>query len=142
MVLEGEQRDSAPHGLILAVLLLLPLGLLLQLETLLVQALQVVDHPPVVQPIVPLLPPGDSFFAVMASSDMRLVLLESEVLPERSDLGSHAGNSHSRAVSRILRIKHPRLLVIPRPEGRVEHSWAQRIMHVQAAVFLHDYLDP
>ena len=49
VVLEGEERDSAPHGFILTVLLHLPLGLLLlvQDEVLLVKALQVVDHPPV-----------------------------------------------------------------------------------------------
>ena len=49
---------------------------------------------------------------------------------------------HTAAVSRELRIKHPRLLLMARPEGRVEHSWAQRIMHVQAAVYMHDNLGP
>ena len=46
------------------------------------------------------------------------------------------------AVSRILRIKHPRLLFIARSEGCDEHSWAQRFIHVQAAVFIHDNLEP
>ena len=46
------------------------------------------------------------------------------------------------AFSRILRIKHFRLLLMARPEGRDEHSWAQRFIHVQAAMYMHDYPGP
>ena len=46
------------------------------------------------------------------------------------------------AVRRILRIKHPRLLLMARPEGRYKHSWAQRFIHVEAAVYMHDHLGP
>ena len=42
-------------------------------------------------------------------------------------------------VSRILRIKHPRLLLMARQEGCDEHSWAQSLFHIQAAVYFHDY---
>ena len=46
------------------------------------------------------------------------------------------------AVSRILRIKHPRLLLMTRPEGCDEHFWAQRFIHIQADVYIHDDLGP
>ena len=46
------------------------------------------------------------------------------------------------AVRRILGIYHPRLLPIARPEGHDEHSWVQRFIHIQAAVFIHDNLGP
>ena len=45
-------------------------------------------------------------------------------------------------VRRILRIRHPRQLLMERPEEHDEHSWAQRIMHVQASVYMHDHLRP
>ena len=92
MVLEREQRDGAPDGLILVVdLLALALGLLLLVDdkVLLVQALEMVDHPPIVEPVCPLLPPGDCLAAVVAASEVRLAWLEGEMIPEWSGLGCH-----------------------------------------------------
>ena len=45
-------------------------------------------------------------------------------------------------VSRVLRIKHPRLLLMARPEGCDEHFWVQRFIHIQAAVYMHEHLGP
>ena len=58
VVLQGEQWDSVPHSLILAVnLLVLPLGLLVDHEVVLVQALEVGYHAPIVQLPGSLFPP-------------------------------------------------------------------------------------
>ena len=92
MVLEREQRDGAPDGLVLIVdLLALPLGLLLLVDdkVLLVQALEMVDHPPIVEPVCPFLPLGDHLAAVVAASEVRLAWLVGEMIPEWNGLGCH-----------------------------------------------------
>ena len=73
VVLEGEERHRAPHRLILGVDLLdLPLGLLVLVEAVLVQAPGVGYHATTVQLSGPLLPPQNGFSTLVAPSNVRL----------------------------------------------------------------------
>ena len=73
VVLEGEEWPRAPYRLVLGVdLLALPLGLLVLVEVVLVQAPEVGYHATVVQLGGPLLPPGNGFSTLIAPSNVRL----------------------------------------------------------------------
>ena len=90
-----------------------------------------VNLPPIFELVCPLFPPGDCLAAVVAASEVRLAWLEGEM--SGVALGAILP---SWGHSRTLKIEHPWLLLMARLEGRDEHSWAQMIMHVQAAVYI------
>ena len=92
-VLPGHPQEGLLH---LGVdLLALPLGLLVLVEAVLVQAPEVGYHATVVQLGGPLLPPGNGFSTLVAPSNVRLCRLSRERIPERTGFGGHPALSHS-----------------------------------------------